>query len=168
MSRNNSENIHLPAYSLVGWGGSTLVMDSGRNSPSQRAMFSVKARRKVSAIERGTEVAITKISPKAIGRTIARTQAIDAIKAIAGVIARTQAIVVTIIVAHCVWDLGVGMTLMLRFWRMELAFCSQVLLCTSAGVSNHNKVPLSFKICLWRITELFQHTFLIKRISKDT
>lgn len=73
------------------------MMDSGRNCPSQMVMFSVKARRKVSAIERWTEVAITTIAPKAIAGTIATAQATKATKAIA-----KATIVVAVIVAHCV------------------------------------------------------------------
>lgn len=71
------------------------MMGSGRNSPSQMATFSVKARRQVSAMERGTEVAITPMAPKAIAGTIAIAQTTEATKAIA-----KATIVVAVTVAH--------------------------------------------------------------------
>jgi hypothetical protein len=63
-------------------------------------IFSVKPRRQISSIERGTEVAIATIAPKAIAGTIAISQATKATKATKAIAKAT--IVVAVVVAHCV------------------------------------------------------------------
>lgn len=98
------------------------------------AMFSVKSRGPASAVERRTEVAIATIAPKAITGTIAIAEATEAPKAITGTIAIAQAteatkaiaraiaiaqatkatkaaVIIAVVVAHCVWVLGLGVLL---------------------------------------------------------